>query len=599
MRIRHLLSLATTLIATAASITSTLTAAAPTPAPSAATAAAAASSSVTAVAVGGSALAAPAPAPAAPASAAPIHAATPAHPFPLPRATRIPDTLYLVSHAGLNTPEMTTLATLQGQLARLGDDEGIYIINPKEKSAYATWLELLQIQNPAARCVSAPAFPALLKHFSKKIPHYITYDKTAPETLHVATTLAVGKPAIVIDLALEHVAKTAGLTPIADASTRTLLSLTDGELAPINKNLVMEIPLKTPAELRDYIILAQSLSFPANNDTLAQTIMSRHAPGARALGWGDGARGENVFITRNSRLGIATLPADHIRNLSLLTALDAKSPLKQKPTAAEIPSGGATPHKPGHIVTIAVSDGDNPCAMLESFGVGTRWFAAPARGAIPVGWGFPPALAELAPGIVEYFYQHAAPNPKNPKLTNDHYLAGPSGNGYFYPGRMPRPALAQHCASLNQVMAAAGLRIVQVIDFDTLDDTALWSLYTAQPSIDAILYCDFVPYDKGKGRVIWSNNKPVISARHMLWRGLKGADAGAIARSINSASTDTTSTDAYSYIIVHMWSHTYDDIVALVQKFAPHVRVVPPDEFIRLIQRTAPKQTAPNQTRTP
>ena len=507
----------------------------------------------------------------------------------LPKAARIPSEITVVPHLIPNTPVSVAYATLQGQLARLASSRGIYMDNLSEKSAYSIWLQLMK-QDYGSRYMESDDLCAILAKHANEVPNYIVYDHSNPDSLSVATLLASDKRAIVIDRTLVETANKAGLKQIADAADRSLTSLNNRESAGINPDFVIENPADLPSQLRDYAILGNILTFPAGNTPKNEKIMQKYPSDAIAFGWGDDSQnGECDFIGRDSKLGISMIPSNHVRNLSLLSGLKNKKPLKQKPTTA-VPSGENTPHKKEHIVTIAFTDGDNISWLLYDFPSDKRWFGSPNRGAFPAGWGNAPILAELSPGILEWFYEQAAPNPLNPKLSNDHFLVGPSGNGYFYPSYMPLDKLEAHCRELNTLMEKADLHIVQILDFDSLDKTEVWDAYTKQPAVDGILYCDYAPYDKSKGKVVWSNNKAIVSSRAMLWKGVKGSDIDSVAKLINEASTDTTTADAYSYIIVHVWTYTYDEVIELTKKFAPHVRLVAPDEFFRLIQRIAPQK---------
>lgn len=112
----------------------------------------------------------------------------------------------------------------------------------------------------------------------------------------------------------------------------------------------------------------------------------------------------------------------------------------------------------------------------------------------------------------------------------------------MYPSRFPKAALDRHTGSLAQEMERADLSVVQIIDFDSFPDTALWSTYLKRPQIDGLIYLEYSRYDSHKGKVVWANGKPVISARTMLWDGLPGADEASVIAELNSATRDPHST---------------------------------------------------------
>ncbi|MDR1789546.1 MAG: hypothetical protein LBR12_04275 [Opitutaceae bacterium] len=500
----------------------------------------------------------------------------------LPKARTVPSEIFVVPHYSPQTAESVAFASLQGQLARQGADSGIYIDNAADASGYRVWLSLMERRH-GSRLSETRDLPALLARFAPRLDGHVLYDASAKGSLDAATSLAASLNAVLIEKSLEPAALAAGLKRLADASALTPETLPPARQAAARKGLVIEIPRELPASMRDYAILGDIRSFPAENSPAAEKFMARFPAGSTAFGWGNTIiGGEDDFVGRDSRLGIPLVPADHIRNLSLLSALKNTRPLRQPKT----PDLSAEPHKKEHIVTLAFTDGDNPSWLLHDFATDPRWFGATGRGKLPLGWGLSPALVELTPAIVGWFYEKAAPSPDAP--AGGRFLVGPSGNGYFYPSMMPPGALAEHTRNLAHLMQKADLRIVQILDFDSLGNTALWDHYLRHEQVDALLYCDYAPYDKGKGRVVWSHGKPVISARAMLWGGIQGCDAASIANLVNSASRDTTKTDAYSYIIVHAWTMSHADVEKLAALFAPDVRLVPPDEFVRLIKRAAP-----------
>ncbi len=51
--------------------------------------------------------------------------------------------------------------------------------------------------------------------------------------------------------------------------------------------------------------------------------------------------------------------------------------------------------------TFVISDGDNIC-WLEGGWIGPQWYGAASRGAVPLGWTFAPATAELMPTVLHY-----------------------------------------------------------------------------------------------------------------------------------------------------------------------------------------------------
>jgi hypothetical protein len=427
--------------------------------------------------------------------------------------------------------------------------------------------------------------------------------------------------------------------------------------AATTPNIIVSQPPGQVWQARDYAVLANAQVVPApaggkgnpadESETRLAALARRPARAGAPpfiLGWGDGEKeDEQTFIGRVSRLGLPLIPSDHARNLSVLSSLPVPDGgLKQHraaPRGGEIPNNKSqitnsqttagtaiphseirNPHSPKHTVTFVLSDGDNLSWLLFDCPVNDRWFASPARGRVPLGWGMAPALAELAPGVVQWYYDRArgaevssdkwqgtsetgarpaaagdnsALRTPHSAIPRDHFIVGPSGNGYFYPSLMPPGALASHCAELNRLMGLSDLRLVQVIDNDALERADLWDAYLSQPNIDGLIYFDYAPYDKYRGRIAWARGKPVVSAAMQLWG--PGGHAStpakpsrnspdAVAARLNRAPRDPYSEKGYSLVVVHAWTHTVADVAALAARLDPGVEVVAPDEFFRRVQ---------------
>src|SRR6185295_16535815 len=165
------------------------------------------------------------------------------------------------------------------------------------------------------------------------------------------------------------------------------------------------------------------------------------------------------------------------------------------------------------------------------------------------------------------------------------FVAGPSALGYMYPSRYPLADLERHTRRFNDFAAVNDLRIAQIIDFNSFNRLDLWSRYTAEPNIDALLYIEYSRYDARAGAVQWQNGKPILSPRKMLWSGLSGADESSVTAALNSASRDPDSANGYSVVMGHVWSQTLAHVQTVVNGLGPQVRVVTPGELVRLMTR--------------
>src|SRR5438034_9043831 len=73
-------------------------------------------------------------------------------------------------------------------------------------------------------------------------------------------------------------------------------------------------------------------------------------------------------------------------------------------------------------VVLAVPDGDNLDFVTGRM---RDLWSETARGTVPVAWSLNPLLSELAPPMLDMYYDTATPF--------DRFIAAPSGAGYLYP----------------------------------------------------------------------------------------------------------------------------------------------------------------------
>jgi hypothetical protein len=187
-----------------------------------------------------------------------------------------------------------------------------------------------------------------------------------------------------------------------------------------------------------------------------------------------------------------------------------------------------------------------------------------------------PHLVRLAPLAMKRFYDLAAAGGS----SKDYFVGGVSGGGYLYPSL--DPVLEAHTQRLDGYLACADLDIVSILELErgTFEPQYL-DPYTRLPRVRGILYLDYASYAAYRGQIVWSNGKPAVSARFSLWEGQD--DPAEIAAGVASASFDPRNPGAYSFINVHAWSRTLDDVKSTIDLLPSGAVVVTPDEFIAQI----------------
>jgi putative glycoside hydrolase with GxGYxYP motif/GxGYxY motif-containing protein len=519
-----------------------------------------------------------------------------------PKGAR-PRVLNVLTEDSLSAAERMLATTLQGLLARRGG-ESLYLNIPS--LGYQFWLDDL-VSQYGVRTRPGDLWTTVTR---SGIDGYVLF-RTGTPSVNVATTLSGLTGAVAVEESLEALAIQHGLRKVLDVRDKDDRWVMDNYWPRLRHDVAIEQKGDWPERLRDYVTMAGTLAFFDGNSDFRAEVVGALDDDATVIGWGDASNGEDAFIGVNSTAGVKALPADHARNLSVLSGIREErlqqrgrlyDPALAGGTAADTPAAGtsaagtATEAAPGndqsgggggralepdpdaHYVTFLITDGDNIQWMLGDFPTDPRWFGSPRRGEIDLGWGISPSLIDLAPSVMRWYYDQS---------HKDRWVVGPSGGGYMYPSRYPAAALDKHTASLAKAMGRADLSVAQIIDFDAFENTRLWSSYLKRREIDGLIYLEYSRYDGLKGKVVWSEGKPVISARTMLWDGLDGADEASVTAELNAATRNPHSTAGYSVVVWHAWSKSVDNVLAVVDGLAPHVKVIPPDTLVRMVSQHA------------
>jgi len=148
--------------------------------------------------------------------------------------------------------------------------------------------------------------------------------------------------------------------------------------------------------------------------TLYQKFLKDMKPGnALVMGW---FTTERSGIIAGTECGISTVPADLFISSTVYAGTDHK---------IQIPVVPARPALENKLyIAVYVTDGDNvqyvQRAMRKIWGEQTN-----DRGKVAINWTISPALVDLAPGMMNYYYNLAS--------DKECFVAGPSGMGYFMP----------------------------------------------------------------------------------------------------------------------------------------------------------------------
>lgn len=494
--------------------------------------------------------------------------------------TVIPKKLYVISEDKMTKEERVMISTLQGVISNKSENQ-IYILDPA-KPDYNVWLnDLKENYNTDYKYVNNPW--TLLDNFKSHLKGYVTYSGFDNPSINNACSIASLKEAIVIDKTLEPKIKKYGISNLIKDCTGTDKHWAFNNLwnKGLNHSTVIQLSPNHTTALRDYAIMSKSLVFyedSVNDFLLREKVFSAMKGNAKCLGWGPDEH-NNVSIA--SRFGVDIIAADWSNNLSVFSAYPStpKAQADYKPIL----------NKNTHYVTFIMSDGDNQQWFLGTNFTSKKWYGSSYKDNFSLGWSISPSLYYLAPTVFNKYYKTSS------ELNyNNNFLVSPSGNGYIYPSKFPITKLDNYTKNLSDYMKQVDQNYVTILDDDSFYKTNLWHQYTKRPNISGLFYLNYKKHDDYKGKIIWSNNKPIVSCRDLLWNGLQ--DENQLIKTINTrvekGYTNIKDPNSYTFVYVHVWSKTMDNVQYVINELSknPKVQVVSPDNFMELIQNNVSKR---------
>lgn len=489
-----------------------------------------------------------------------------------------PTYLYVISQNILTSCEQTMIATLQG-LVNSKSPIQIYTLNSSQPD-YQIWLDDLKSNHGISyENISDPWY--LLDLFKDYIEGYVLYSNKSlnDPSINNACSLSSLTNCIAVDEAIQDKVRSYGITKIKGDCRGTGEAWAYDNLwnLGLNHSIIIELSPSKASALRDYGIMTKSLIFyesKINDTTLRHKIFSSMEKDSICLGWGPD---EFINVSTTSKYGISMVAADWSYNLTVLSSFPSL-PITQK-ALMNIQS-----KKDVHNVTFIISDGDN-----EQWDLGTnygshKWYGSPYKGRFNLGWSLSPSLYYLAPTVFKLYYESAANG-----STNDYFIVPPSGNGYIFPSKFAKNALQTYINRLNDYMKKVDQKYIAIIDDSSFHYYELWYKFNIMPNIHGLFYLDYNKHDNYHGEIIWSNNKPIVSCRDLLWGNLESEDK--LVKNINnrveSGQTDIGNPNSYTFVYVHAWSKSLSNIERVVNKLKenPKVSIVTPETFMELIKK--------------
>lgn len=493
-----------------------------------------------------------------------------------------PKSLYVISLDLLTPSERTMVASLQG-LVNNHCSFQIYTLNSSQPD-YKIWLEDLKDKYKISYEIISDPWQ-LLHIYKKDIDGYVLYSNKTPKdpSINNACSFAALNKAIVVEEDIETKVRERGISFKEDCRG------TDESWAyeklwnkGLNHSTVIELSPDKDAALRDYALMTKSLVFYENSidkTNLREKVFSSMRNNSICLGWGPDEF-NNVSIA--SKNGVSVVAADWAYNLSTLSAFHS-IPVSKKSTM-EIPKEDNV-----HYVTFIMSDGDNLQWNLGDNYTLDKWFGFPDRNKLLLGWSMTPALYYLAPTVFNLYYKSVISG-----NVNNNFIVSPSGNGYMYPSKFDRNKLGQYINELNDYMKKVNQKYVAIIDDSAFEKIGLWDKFTEKANIQGMFYLDYKRHDEYKGKILWSNNKPIVSCRDLLWDSLENEEelVERIKSRVDAGQINVSNPDAYTFVYVHAWSKEVSNVKAVIDELEKNqnVRIVTPEIFMKLIKNNVMHQ---------
>ena len=253
----------------------------------------------------------------------------------------------------------------------------------------------------------------------------------------------------------------------------------------------------------------------------------------------------------------------NVNNISLLSCEEFRKDItfKQKKETT-----GITPEAGKHYICFMMSDGDS-LSVEFAHQISSSKMGAERLMSFPMGWSMQPSLYDLAPNILNYYYQT--------NDENNYFVAAVSGHGYQNPRN--NPAAQEFVNALGHYLKMTDMHTVQILDSGP--DAKTMKLYSEIDELEGAFYCYGHNYGGGAGSVYWYNDKPFISIRESVCN----MSSQSVANRINSYTRDYTKVTGYTAINLHYWSSSYQQACEIVSLLDEDVVVISALDMVRMI----------------
>ena len=374
-------------------------------------------------------------------------------------------TIDVIMGKDISEEEKQTFVALQGLVNAKETRMAVYIDNVEK------WAN--QYGYKAVKATSRSDRDALVLKYASEISGVVIYDNKAankiPDIANLAATVANIKSAIPMTENLYKAWIKRGIKlPVVEDLTDLQFSdrvdvynyLYDNYWKDCTKRLLF-IQNPTYHQMHDLasatgaaIVFLSCSSDDRKELNLMKKFMGDMTPGESMLvGWNGQ---ERELMTVAAQKGLSCVPADFF-NAPSLFAQDIDVKINDVPDMPEVENK--------IYIAFYLSDGDN--IQYDMNAMREYWDNARAyRGKIPINWTISPALVDIAPGMMNYYYSQAT--------DMECFVSGPSGMGYTIPVNSFGPNMGNNFKNddyfsafvtmTDRYLAQAGLRAVTIWD---------------------------------------------------------------------------------------------------------------------------------------
>lgn len=373
--------------------------------------------------------------------------------------------LDVIPDSNLSTDEQITFTCLQGIVNAKETRLALYIDNVEK------WANIYGYK--AKRAATSAARVDLVKKYASEVSGVVLYStsqtRKCTDYFNLATTVANIRQAIPVAEHLYNRWKEQGVDlPVVEDLTDLKMTtrvdvyqyLYDHYWQYCTKRLLF-VQAPDYHQMRDYASATGAaivyLSCKAEDRAelaLFKKFLKDLTPGESMLmGWNGQ---ERELMTVAASYGLSCVPADFFSGPSIF-AQDIDVQINPVPDMPELENK--------IYIAFYFSDGDNIQYVMNAM-KGYWDGSSGARGQVPINWTISPALVEVAPGMMNYYYNSAT--------DADCFVSGPSGLGYTMPmntfgantGNAFRndEYFAAYVRMTNGYLAKSGLRAVTIWD---------------------------------------------------------------------------------------------------------------------------------------